>query len=82
MVEPAGEDRSHCAVRFPGWPHIRLEERQQQMAQNLCHRSPTKICLHFMHASTWGFRVGRSRFARSVIGQPRRKLTYMANFGP
>src|SRR5262249_16996394 len=46
-----------------------------QMAQNLCHSSPTKNWLHFVHASTLGFRAGLSRFERSVIGQPRPKLT-------
>jgi hypothetical protein len=38
-----------------------------QMAQNLCHSSPTKTCLHFMHTSGLGLCVGRLRFARSVI---------------
>jgi hypothetical protein len=42
-----------------------------QMAQNLCHSSPTKACLHFMHTSGLGLCVGRLRFVRSVIGQPR-----------
>src|SRR5262249_12065578 len=42
-----------------------------QMAQNLCHSSPSKTWLHFVHTSTLGVPVGQSRFARSVIGHPR-----------
>src|SRR5262249_37727656 len=54
-----------------------------QMAQNLCHSSPTKTFLHFMQFFALGYRAGRSRFARSAIGQPlpKMKLPEMAVLG-
>src|SRR5262249_55355649 len=41
-----------------------------QMAQNLCHSSPTKTFLHFMQFFALGFRAGRSRFARQPLVSP------------